>query len=276
MIHELYALYSQCFPHYPVTKTDFTDILAPSEGHLLTREENGQLIAAAVIHGDSLALLCTAPQYRGRGIGTSLLMEAEEFIRTKGHTSVTLGVGDHYLFQGVPAEEEHVVRFFANRGYSADWTSVNMRMPITDFDADSLDLPPAPHGIIFRTAEEKDMPSLLHAVGETDADWVEYFTGDEPVMLALENGNTVGFAILSAGGTRFADGDPRAGSIGCVGVIPSARERGIGRQVVAESVRWLQERGCTSAELLYVELVSWYEKLGFSVCSRQWMGKKKL
>jgi len=276
MTHELYTLYRRCFPHYPVTEADFADILAPEEGQILRRTADGQLIACAVVHGDSIALLCVDPAHRGRGIGSGLLHEAEELIRAAGHSHVTLGLGDHYLFQGAPADSEDTVHFFSRRGYAAEWTSVNMRMRITDFCADKLALPPSPPEIVYRTAEAADMPSLLQAVRETDEDWAEYFSEDEPIMTAVCGGRVVGFAILSVGGARFADGDPQAGSIGCVGVIPSMRERGIGRQIVVKSVEWLQERGCTSAELLYVELVSWYGRIGFDVCSRQWMGEKDL
>ena len=41
-------------------------------------------------------------------------------------------------------------------------------------------------------------------------------------------------------------------------------------------VQDVKEQGCSSIELLYVALVDWYQKVGFQVNQRQWMGEKIL
>ncbi len=98
----------------------------------------------------------------------------------------------------------------------------------------------------------------------------------DPVLLAVEAGAVLGFAILSPGGGRFSPPGERDGCIGCVGVAGCARRRGIGRGMVVYGAEWLKSRGCTGVELRYVELVNWYRRIGFTVTRRQWMGEKAL
>ncbi len=98
----------------------------------------------------------------------------------------------------------------------------------------------------------------------------------DPILLAELDGVIAGFEILSVDGGYFMAPGERVGSVGCVGVVPDKRERGIGLAMVAQGVKWLKERGCTQIELRYTWLESWYGKLGFKSVSRQWMGEKKL
>lgn len=41
-------------------------------------------------------------------------------------------------------------------------------------------------------------------------------------------------------------------------------------------VQDVKEQGCSFIELLYAALVDWYQKVGFQVNQRQWMGEKIL
>ena len=54
----LYALYGECFPCYPLSREWFFSLLALEQGEIFTRWEGGALAGAAVLHGDSLPLLC--------------------------------------------------------------------------------------------------------------------------------------------------------------------------------------------------------------------------
>jgi len=72
-----------------------------------------------------------------------------------------------------------------------------------------------------------------------------------------------------------ADGSP-ANLTNLSGVIPSERERGIGRQMVVNGIDWLKSQNCTSIELRYVEIVNWYRKIGFKATRLQWIGEKNI
>ena len=94
--------------------------------------------------------------------------------------------------------------------------------------------------------------------------------------MAELDGTIAGFEVLSTDGGYFTAPNQLGGSVGCVGVVPHMRERGIGLEMVSHGVQWLKEQGCDVVELRYTWLESWYGKLGFKTVSRQWMGEKTL
>lgn len=73
----LYTLYRECFPCYPLSREWFFFLLALEQGKVFTRWEGGALAGAAVLHGDSLPLLCVGKSFRSRGLGSQLLAQAE-------------------------------------------------------------------------------------------------------------------------------------------------------------------------------------------------------
>lgn len=277
MYNQLYPLFRVCFPNYPVTEAVFNRQLRPDLARIISRFDGDQLIGYSLIHGNSIALLCVDPSYRNQGIGSHLLELSEETIAQTGAHTILLGRGKHYLLQGVPADEPSAQGFFERRGYSADWISVNMELRTKAHVPACLALPDAPHDLRFRFAIECDRQPLLQAVSEANAGWVGIFASCiDPIVLAIQNGRIVGFEIVNPRGGRFGKPGEITGDVGCVGVIPSARRQGIGRQMVAYGVEWLKAQGCDAVELRYVALVDWYERIGFSVKRRLWMGEKEI
>lgn len=276
MTDQLFDLFLRCFPEYQTTRELFADLLKPEEAHIIAEYAQGQLAGYAMVHGGSIPVLCVAEKSRRQGIGSRLLAAAEGYICGQGQIHVTLGCGENYLLQGVPDVGDNV-RFFEKRGYTAAWTSVNMELPLSGFELGKLNIPPAPDEITYRFADSSDMPELLAAVEDAQPDWVNIFEACvDPIYLAILDGKIVGFEVLAANGGRFLRPSQQVGCVGCVGVVPSARERGIGMDMVAHGIQWLKDQSCTLIELRYVELESWYRKLGFQTVARQWMGEKDL
>ncbi|MCL2445875.1 MAG: GNAT family N-acetyltransferase [Oscillospiraceae bacterium] len=274
MIDEIYNLYLECFPNYRCSRMCFEEFLKPEQAVLFTQYMGDRLAAFVMIWGNSIALLCVDLPYRNMGFGSRLLRKAEEHIINAGADKIILGHGSHYLLQGVPTTDKQTVPFFEKRGYTAEWTSANMILPLESYNINSINIPALPPNISFRFAVDVDKEALLLAVDDAEPHWRGIFEAcSDPVILAIESGTNriVGFAIMSKDGGRFLDG---AGCIGCVGVVQSARAKGIGRRVVAEGIEWLKIQGIPCVELRYVELVDWYKALGFQVIGWQWMGEK--
>lgn len=275
MHREFYELYLRCFPEYPVAEEVFCQVLRPEAAHLITETGEGRMAGYAMIHGESIPVLCVAEEYRRQGIGSRLLRAAEEYIRNQGGGRVCLGQGPHYLLQGVP--EGPAVDFFQRRSYTASWSSINMELALDGFDAGHLDIPPAPAGLECRFAREEDLPALLKAVEAAEEGWVDIFAScEDPIFLAVLDGEIAGFEILTPDGGYFLRPGQQVGSVGCVGVVPSMRERGIGMDMAAQGIQWLKDQGSTLVELRYTWLEDWYGKLGFHTVSRQWMGEREL
>ncbi len=277
MFRELFDLYLSCFPNYPVTEELFYDLLKLEKAHIIHKYIDGNLAAFSVIHGSSISLFCVAKEHRNQGIGSDLLEASEQYIRDSGADRIILGRGKHYLLQGVPTDQEEVLRFFKKRGYSATWISTNMQLELKSFSADELEIPKPPKGIEYRFAEPKDMESLFEAIQDAKSAWKKVFeTCVDPIYLALKDDKVIGFEVLSPNGGRFGGSDEKVGCVGCVGVVVAEREKGIGRQMVVKGMEWLKAQNCTSIELRYVEIVDWYRKIGFQPTQLQWMGEKKL
>lgn len=204
-------------------------------------------------------------------------MLAEGFI-SASYDEVILGGGG--LFQGVPCDndEESSVPFFEKRGYSADWTSVNMGLELDEKSAAVLKATPRPDGIAYRFATDSDREKLLAAVKDAEEDWLPIFeeNKDAPVLLAVCGDEIAGFEMVEEDGGMFFADNEKHGMIGCVGVTHKYRRRGIGLAMTAEGSISLYEKNCKDIQLLYVERVAWYNKLGYEVTSRQWMGRKKI
>ncbi|NLV33041.1 MAG: GNAT family N-acetyltransferase [Clostridiaceae bacterium] len=273
-IDDLYGLYVKCFPNYLCIKDTFETFLKPQQAAIYTEYNKDKLIAYTIVWGNSISLLCVNPEYQNKGIGTKLLYKAESHIQKNNPSKILLGRGSHYLLQGVPESNVKAVQFFKKFGYTASWTSVNMKLDLKIFNYNMLKIPVPSSNISFRYAEPSDMNALLTSVDNTQPEWHNIFTTCiDPVLLAIESDTNciLGFEILSFNGGRFIK---NAGCIGCVGVITSARNKGIGRQMVAKGAEIFKSHGLKSIELRYVYLVDWYKALGFEITDSQWMGEK--
>ena len=273
----MYSIYKESFPKYPVSREAFHYSLKPDYAQLFRKYDKEKLIGYCIVKGGSVTMLCVSPRYRNRGIGSQLLSQAENWIAKQNISHVTLGRGcGDYLLQGVPEENEGAVDFFKKHGYTADFTSVNMKLKMGDYCPQRLNIPQCGEAT-FRVAAANELPAVREAVSKVAEDWVCYFGEDgEDCLVAEKDGEIVGFELLSADGGLFKKPHEKLGSIGCVGVIPEARKQGVGLRMVMAGADMLKKQGCTGIELRYVELVDWYGKLGFTADKRMWMGEKAL
>ena len=236
MIDDVYNLYLKCFPDYRCSRVCFNELLKPEKAEIFTEYADGSLAAFIMVWGGSITLFCVDIPHRNKGIGSRLLKKAEEHIKNTGADRIILGHGSHYLLQGVPTTDEKTVPFFQKRGYTAVWTSANMILPLGNYAPGNIDIPALPPDISFRFTVDSDKEALLLAVDDAEPGWHEIFeTCIDPVLLAVDSATNriAGFEILSKDGGRFLEG---AGCIGCVGVIQSARDKGIGRRMVARGI----------------------------------------
>ncbi len=276
-IRDLYEIYCEAMPRYPLTFSRFDDIISKDGSHLFTAENADKVIGFCVVSGNNIVLLCVKKEYRHSNYGKHLLIMAEGFISANYDEAILGGGG---LFQGVPCDndEESSVPFFEKRGYSADFTSVNMGLELNEKAVEKLKEAPRPDGVTYRFADDNDREKLLAAVKDAQEDWLPIFeeNKDAPVLLAVCGDEIAGFEMVEENGGMFFSDNEKHGMIGCVGVTHKYRRRGIGLAMTAEGSLSLYERNCKDIQLLYVERVAWYNKLGYEVTSRQWMGRKKI
>lgn len=284
MKKQIYSIFSECFPQLSVGEDVFFRLLDADNCKLFLDDDSGVPAGFSAVCGNCIRLLCVRPDFRGKGIGSRLLRESEEFIVRSGFDRAVLGGTDSGLFIGevVPTDRSDYSSstrdsFFGHRGYRSESGCMEMKMPSENFDPGKLDIPPCPDRISFVLADSGDTESLLRAVEAVDTDWVQYFTAESPVLIAKLDGETAGFCIIDENAdTVISSGRNNVGSIGCVGVVPQMRKKGIGLAMVAEAMRRLKQDGCTDVFIHYTYLDWWYGRLGFKTFLRYSFSEKIL
>jgi GNAT superfamily N-acetyltransferase len=278
---KVYHLFKDCFPKLPITEGIFYKLFDYQKCDIVTKYEQEELIGFSAIHEDNIALLCVAPGYQRRGYGTQLVQESERLIKEHGYHTVRLGDINSKLFIGAyTSEREWNLRrnlFFEKYGYTAENGCLEMVMSLHEYSPERSGILLYPEGITFEYWNNADKSDLFTAVGEVEEDWVQYYQYDLPIFVAMEHGKCVGFTILSFDdNTLCSYGNNKVGMVGCVGVIPKKRERGIGLAMVAHATQELKKNGCDLSYIHYTYLDQWYGKLGYQSVIWYWFGKKSL
>ncbi len=280
MKKKIYSLFSKSIPQFSVGEDIFFRLLDIDNCNVIPYYDGEVLAGCSVVHENCIRLLCVSPERRKIGIGTSLLNDSEKLIAENGFKQAVLGGRDSGLFIGetVPVESsENSETFWTRRGYVSDDGCIEMKMPLSEFDYDGLNIPSCPAETVFGYIEKDEYNDLLRAVGEVDTDWVQYFTAESPIFAARLNGKIAGFCMIDENAdTVISSGSNNVCSIGCVGVVPEMRKNGIGLSMVAEAARIAKQDGCTDAFIHYTYLDKWYGRLGFKTFLRYRFSEKEL
>lgn len=98
---ELYDLFRRNFPFTVREERKVLDILGNPDNRIFeNRTESGVLTGVCVVHKNTVYLLCVDEEYRGRGIGSGLLTQAEKAVRDAGYPEIAVGAGETYLAPG--------------------------------------------------------------------------------------------------------------------------------------------------------------------------------
>lgn len=278
---EIYTLFLECFPQFPMTENVFRKLLDADNCKIITHYEDEKLAGYGAVYGNCIRLICVAPEFRGMGIGHVLMRKCEKFIVQNGFNTAVLGGQDSELFIGAVTPEEQWKnmqnKFFENEGYTAHNGCLEMRMNMSDFDFERLDIPPCPDNVTFGYISEDRKAELLTAVEKVSEEWIQYFTFDSPIFAAEVDGKIVGFCIVDINADTFISTDKNSvGVVGCVGTVPEYRRKGIGLAMAANAVQDAKLKGCDEIFIHYTYLDWWYGRLGFKTFLHYWFGEKEL
>lgn len=246
-----YEIFKACFEQLNIDEETFTRLAFPKGAYALSVDG-----AFAVYQGENITLLCVAPQYRGKGIGSRLLGQCEYCIGLNGGAKAVLGGG---LLSGAVSGS---YAFFEKRGYRFNGEFNEMELLLSDIKAPEADIPDTAELRFF----DGDIAELRRAVAQVDEEWVQYFTNDETVLCCYMGGELASFCIVGEDERcLLCDGAAKVGSIGCVGTLPKFRRKGLGLNMVALAAEHLRKRGCDKAFIHWTHLDKWYNKLGAQV-----------
>lgn len=289
---DIYELYKRSFPFTVRGEDDVKRILSGAE--LITERVDGKLAGAAAVSGDTLLMLCTDTEYRGRGIGSRLLSAAEDRVRRGGYSEITVGHGDDYIAPGVPTSKRYfpavnerlyaglddsASRFFENRGYThcENCNIFDMRFPLEDCSVELTE--GVVDGIEYRRARRVEMEAVCGCTDDACPEFTEFYRNEE-----LYDGSDGGFVLAAfsgdtaAGALIVGEEAPGLGSIGCTSVRTAFRGRHIAVNLTKIGTRLLKDMGMREAFLgyTYSGLDRMYGYAGYKICVYYMMAKKRL
>lgn len=299
---ELICLFRENFPFIVRAEGTVQKILENPENRVLfRRDDTGKMIAASVIHKNTVLMLCVDAAYRKRGIGTELLDETERLIKEAGYDEMTVGVGEDYLMPGVPTgvmpspqalrpahiyegANDEAAAFFRKRGYTHAWGEGNcfdMRVPMDELPPIEGSIGDTISGVTYRWAEAADMEAVCACTDDAYDDFTVYYKNTnlycpgsrERVLIAETDGLVCGTLIVQAEGE--AEG---LGSVGCTTVRTAYQGRHIAANMVCLGTKYLKEIGLENAYLgyTYSGLDKLYGYSGYRICIYYLMAEKKL
>lgn len=218
------------------------------EASAIVADSGGTLSGVAVTCGSALRLIAVDPEERQRGIGSQLVGEVLERSRNRKRVVVGAAPGN-YLVPGVPLSAGETIRFLRNRGFERIGEATDMTV-----DLGSVSDPPRVH----RLATAEDHPRLLDFVrnffGEALRWEIELgLRGSSPIRIAVQEERVVGFSACEINNRGI-------GSFGPQGIHPDSRRRGLGRELLLESLGDLRELGYTTARIPWVSSEEYYQR----------------
>lgn len=133
-MEEIFNIYKRNFPYINREEKTIKEIINDENNIVFERRnDNNELIACAIVNNNAILLLVVDKDYRGKGIGSSLLEKCENIISKNKYSKIILGAGFNYLMPGVPTSKKYnssvhenlnplvdtmASTFFENRGYT--------------------------------------------------------------------------------------------------------------------------------------------------------------
>jgi GNAT superfamily N-acetyltransferase len=207
-------------------------------------ETEGVPRGVSVTCGRYLRILAVDRAQRRRGIGSSLLRDAE----ARGISVIGAEAGN-YFTPGVREDDEVSITFLNERRYVEDSTAWNL-----EADLVALEAPVGP-----RRAKHSDAGAVLSFIEkEFGRIWrfesARAFDREEPsIFFAEENGSIAGFAACDANNRGL-------GFFGPMGVAPASRGRGIGSALTLAALAHLRALGHSRAVIPWTNALDYYSK----------------
>lgn len=293
-MEEIYELFLNCFPDIVASEAHVKEALSDQRNLILERRDQQKLIGALILRKNTILFFGVHSDYRGQGIGTQLLLEAEELLFELGMEEVRLFGRIDQIIPGAPLYPG-VLEFFRNRGYYQKEDEMDFRDLVVDLQegmAEDCKVGSFVDGLHYTWGLPEDREAAVNCAGEAqqryeDVYWHEKFYSPESkvkVLIASADGEAEKKGYDPAHkvcGTLLVDMrgyvDQIAG-IGFISVKPAWAGQGIAQNLVKAALAELYREGfrtvfarCVSAQAVYL-----YEACGFKKSHRYFRGRKEL
>ena len=292
-VDELVSLWNkELNTHFPMRKelfiqNSFADVNVFERGSFMAVDSNDEVIGFVVskmwqentpVEMDSkrgwIQVLLVDSEHRGRGIGKTLLEQAESALVENGAEVLQLAGDPFHYFSGIPDVYPEVQKWFEKFGYYNKidtFDLINRMSKKYPFPEDSS----ATFSILSLEEKEAFLSFLRRCFpGRWEYEAIKYFemggTGREFVV-AKKNESIIGFCRMNdAISPTIAQNvywsplfEQEIGGIGPLGIDSNERKQGYGLEVVEAAMFYLQQRDIKTIIIDWTVLVEFYEKLDF-------------
>lgn len=212
-------------------------------------------------------------EFRRKGIASSLLEEATEYLKSKNKSIIRiLEYTGNYFFPGIDTRYESAIKFFENKGFSRDYTINDVDLELTNFEPSDYHLK-AKHraseiGVSVIDYDPSMLDKMSQFVEKLDEGlkkswfpkgWEESFRGKHGKVVAIKDDEIVGWASFNTNG--------EIGWFGPTAVLEDMRGKGIGSWMLLESVLRMKNDGAKRV------IASWantpfYIANGWKICKQ--------
>jgi mycothiol synthase len=236
----------------PVAEEKLFGVGFRGDPRVVVAESGGETLGLSVSTSRTLRILAVRRDRRGQGVGRALLRQAEQQARSEGHRRLLIGAeAGNYFTPGVSDDDQVSCRFFAREGYGQEDHSVDLRVDLSTASAPD-------NGTVQRAAAGDRRQILEFVTREFAASWAfeieRTLDADPPTLfMATSEGRLAGFAAIEANNRGL-------GSFGPEGVIPAARGKGIGRELLLHCLSDLRRLGYREGIVPWVSSIDFYQR----------------
>jgi ribosomal protein S18 acetylase RimI-like enzyme len=284
MINEIIKLFRENLPNVIRREEAVLNALSDEGNYIIDFREGNKLVGVSVINEGTIYLLCVDKPSRNQGVGTKLLLQSEEYIKSKGFTGTVLGLGKDYIMPGVPMND-NAHEFFLKFGYTHSWGDsgcIDMHQALDGFSCNEYAIGDTLNEIKYRWAEEKDLENTVKCVSDAEESFVCFYQDEElykhnsttPVIIAEKDNEVLGAIMVN-----FEEGLSDNGcSLDCLVTAQKHRGKGIATTLTILGTKHLKDIGLRNAYLCftYTDIANMYRKIGYEIYMEFFMGEKAM
>ncbi|MGN7387289.1 GNAT family N-acetyltransferase [Sporosarcina sp. SAFN-015] len=214
--------------------------------------------------------------FQNEGLGSELLRHAEQALLEAGVDEIRLGRDPWHYFPGIPLEDEVTIGWFEKRGYAKGGVETDLIKNVRDSELYKL----TNSDKHYRLLTKDDIPSLLRflervfpgrwhyeaihyeLIAGTGREFIGFFMDGELQGFCRINDQQSPVIAQNVYWSALCHGE--MGGIGPLGIDRTIRGNHFGIDLVKAAANELIGRGVTDIVIDWTQLISFYEKLGFT------------